>query len=66
MDENDLLVSDASVPRTRAREMRALADAVTDLDEKLMALRWAHDYERRARLAETKIANVIETHRQHA
>jgi 3-methyladenine DNA glycosylase AlkD len=43
--------------RNRAKEMRALAEKLTDPDEKHFALQMVGDYENLARLAEAQTAS---------
>jgi hypothetical protein len=43
--------------RNRAKEMRVLADTLTDLDEKRLALQMAGDYENLAQHGEARTAS---------
>jgi hypothetical protein len=50
------IISDTIHLRSRAREMRRLADKLTDPEEKRLALQMVEDYEKLARLAEARTA----------
>ena len=51
-------LSDPAYWRDRAKELRALADRLTEADAREMILKCAHDYDRLAERAESRLGST--------